>query len=94
MASEPLRPGGAGPFRTRHAFHAVDRSQQRPTSIATPTGRSGGGMAEANCHVCGAKLSGWGAPGANRCRICSHSVCDAHFKDGICSFCREKLGRK
>jgi hypothetical protein len=51
-------------------------------------------MAEYNCYVCGAKLSAWGAPGANKCRICGHSVCNSHIKDGLCSYCREKTGKK
>ena len=51
-------------------------------------------MAENTCYVCGAKLSGWGSPGANKCRLCGHNVCNSHYKDGLCSYCREKMGKK
>lgn len=51
-------------------------------------------MAENNCYVCGKKLSAWGSPGANKCRICEHNVCDSHYKGGMCSYCWEKMGKK
>jgi len=51
-------------------------------------------MSENNCYVCGAKLSAWGAPGANKCKLCDHNVCDRHYRDGICSYCKEKMGKK
>jgi hypothetical protein len=51
-------------------------------------------MAEDKCYVCNEKLSAWGHPGANKCRTCGHNVCNKHFKDGLCSFCREKMGKK
>lgn len=51
-------------------------------------------MAENNCYVCGRQLSAWGSPGANKCKICGHNVCDSHCKDSMCSYCREKMGKK
>jgi len=51
-------------------------------------------MPEYNCYVCHVKLSGWGPPGANKCRICGHSVCNSHYKEGLCSYCREKMHKK
>jgi len=46
------------------------------------------------CDVCGKELSAWGAPGANKCRVCQRLVCDNHYRDGMCPYCREKMGKK
>jgi hypothetical protein len=51
-------------------------------------------MAEYNCHVCNAELSAFGGRGANKCRTCGHSVCNQCIKDGLCKFCREKMGKR
>jgi hypothetical protein len=50
-------------------------------------------MAENKCYVCGVKL---GVGNVNTCRICGHTVCNSHYyrKDGVCPYCREKLGKE
>ena len=48
-------------------------------------------MPEDKCDVCGKKLDGLFS-GANRCRICGRLICGEHYKNGLCPYCREKIG--
>ncbi|MDO9575392.1 MAG: hypothetical protein Q7J55_02575 [bacterium] len=50
-------------------------------------------MAKDKCDVCGKKLDGFFI-GAYKCRICGRIVCSDHYKEGLCPYCREKLGKK
>ena len=31
---------------------------------------------------------------AHKCRLCGNLVCGRHVKDGVCTYCREKMGKR
>jgi len=47
------------------------------------------------CDVCGKPLRAelMGGNFGGRCRICQRECCSAHYKEGLCPFCKEKLGK-
>jgi len=45
------------------------------------------------CEICDKDLGGF-LTDAVRCKICNRLVCGRCQKDRICSFCREKMGKK
>jgi hypothetical protein len=48
------------------------------------------------CDVCGKELHVGILSGnlGGRCRICGRLCCKDHYKDRLCPYCREKLGKK
>lgn len=53
-------------------------------------------MTTGKCDVCGKNLY-VGILDDNvggRCRICQRLCCNTHYKDSLCPYCQEKLGKR
>jgi len=79
-------------FRSVLSKREPDEFEKELEEYEKQTGESGSKTNK--CDVCGKALHVEiiGGNVGGKCRICQRLCCSAHFKDGLCPFCSEKMG--